>query len=75
MSARNFLVSLLLLTLTGALAVHAEQTTPAAPASAAPTAGEPEAQPEYRTRALPTDTFKPSEQVSEDYAVPFPADI
>jgi len=31
--------------------------------------------PEYRTRTLPTDTFKPSEQVSEDYAVPFPADI
>lgn len=31
--------------------------------------------PEYRTRALPTDTFEPSEQVSEDYAIPFPADI
>lgn len=32
-------------------------------------------QPEYRSRALPTDSFKPSEQVSEDFAVPFPADI
>ena len=31
--------------------------------------------PEYRTKALPTDTFKPSEEVSADYAVPFPADI
>lgn len=31
--------------------------------------------PEYRTRSLPTDTFRPSEEVSEDFAVPFPADI
>lgn len=31
--------------------------------------------PEYRARSLPTDTFKPSEQVQEDYPVPFPEDI
>ena len=31
--------------------------------------------PEYRTKALPSDTFKPSEEVSADFAVPFPADI
>lgn len=51
----------------------------AAPARAAdpapPPAPEPEERPEYRARSLPTDTFKPSEQVSEDYAIPFPADI
>ena len=81
MHTRNFLVSLLLLQiLTAAGAARAEQTTPTtptapAPAPAAAAGSEPAAQPEYRTRALPTDTFKPSEQVSEDYAVPFPADI
>ncbi len=31
--------------------------------------------PEYRRRSLPADTFKPSEEVSEDFAVPFPVDI
>ncbi len=31
--------------------------------------------PEYRAKALPTDTFKSSEQISEDNAVAFPADI
>lgn len=40
-----------------------------------PSPAEDTERPEYRTRALPTDTFKPSEQVSEDYAIPFPADI
>lgn len=47
-------------------------------ASAPPAAPAPQAEselPEYRTKSLPTDTFKPSEEVSEDYAVPFPADI
>lgn len=44
------------------------------PAPATPPAAENEL-PEYRTRSLPTDTFKPSEEVSEDFAVPFPADI
>jgi hypothetical protein len=51
---------------------------PASTGSAAEDAPPPptgEERPEYRTRTLPTDTFKPSEQVSEDYAVPFPADI
>lgn len=31
--------------------------------------------PEYRAKSLPTDTFKSSEQISEDNAVAFPADI
>lgn len=31
--------------------------------------------PEYHARPLPKDTFKPSEQVSEDYPVAFPVDI
>ena len=32
-------------------------------------------QPEYRARPQPADTFEPSEDVSEDFAVPFPVDI
>ena len=31
--------------------------------------------PEHRVRPLPFDTFKPSEEISEDYPVPFPIDI
>lgn len=31
--------------------------------------------PEYSRRSLPADTFKPSEEISEDFAVPFPVDI
>ncbi len=31
--------------------------------------------PEHRVRPLPFDTFKPSEEISEDYPVPFPVDI
>ena len=31
--------------------------------------------PEFSRRALPADTFKPSEEVSEDFPVPFPVDI
>jgi hypothetical protein len=48
----------------------APSTQPATPESAPPTDG-----PSYRARPLPTDTFKPSERVSEDYPVAFPADI
>jgi hypothetical protein len=33
------------------------------------------AKPEYNRRALPADTFKPSEEISEDFSVPFPVDI
>jgi hypothetical protein len=33
------------------------------------------AKPEYSRRSLPSDTFKPSEEISEDYSVPFPVDI
>lgn len=31
--------------------------------------------PEYRFRPLPEDTFKPSEEIAEDFPVPFPVDI
>ena len=31
--------------------------------------------PEYRAKSLPSDTFKPSEKVQEDFPVPFPEDI
>ncbi len=31
--------------------------------------------PEHRVRPLPADTFKPTEEISEDYPVPFPVDI
>lgn len=49
-----------------------------APAEGAPPPPSPPSEselPEYRSRALPTDSFRPSEEVSEDFAVPFPADI
>ena len=39
-----------------------------------PTADE-EALPEHRARQLPADTFQPSEEISEDFPVPFPVDI
>jgi len=54
-----------------AIAARAEDPPPAPP----PAPADDTERPEYRARALPTDTFKPSEQVSEDFAVPFPADI
>ena len=55
----------------------AEPSAPAAQSSSAPSTEEPATGngPEYRTRAMPTDTFKPSEKVSEDYPIAFPADI
>lgn len=31
--------------------------------------------PEHRARPLPADTFTPSEDISEDFPVPFPVDI
>ena len=55
----------------------AEPSAPAAQSSSTPSTPEPATSngPEYRTRAMPTDTFKPSEKVSEDYPIAFPADI
>lgn len=58
-----------------AVAQQAAPPTPPPPAPQGGQAGGDGENPEYRTRALPTDSFKPSEQVSEDFAVPFPADI
>lgn len=31
--------------------------------------------PEFTRRSLPADTFKPTEEISEDFPVPFPVDI
>ncbi|MGR9089560.1 MAG: hypothetical protein ACU85U_03140 [Gammaproteobacteria bacterium] len=31
--------------------------------------------PEFTRRSLPSDTFKPTEEISEDFPVPFPVDI
>ncbi len=45
-----------------------------APAPTPHTPPDPE-RPEYRARRLPTDVFKPSEQVQEDTPVAFPEDI
>ncbi len=30
---------------------------------------------EYTRRSLPAESFKPSEEISEDFPVPFPVDI
>lgn len=35
----------------------------------------PPTRPEYSARPLPADTFNPSEEISEDFPVPFPVDI
>lgn len=59
----------LLLSLLAAFATLAQQAPPP------PATPENTERPEYRARSLPTDTFKPSEQVVEDYPVPFPEDI
>jgi hypothetical protein len=51
----------------------AQQGQTAAPP---PGSGQAESErPEYRARSLPSDTFKPSEKVQEDFPVPFPEDI
>jgi|GEM_PF-1312906 len=56
-----------------AASAWAQQGQAAAPP---PGSGEPEPErPEYRARSLPSDTFKPSEKVQEDFPVPFPEDI
>jgi hypothetical protein len=70
--------ALLLLCCVSLLPVAAAQQAPSPPAPPQLQGAAPDGNaehPEYRTRVMPTDTFKPSEQVSEDFAVPFPADI
>lgn len=65
-------LALLLVLLPAAVPVTAAQTQQGgdeSPAQAAPD------RPEHRFRPLPEDTFKPSEEISEDYPVPFPVDI
>lgn len=67
-TARVLTRLVLLLSLLAAFATLAQQAPP-------PATPENTERPEYRARSLPTDTFKPSEQVVEDYPVPFPEDI
>ncbi len=55
--------------LTAAVGAQEATAPPAPPPEPSPD------QPGYRVRAMPTDTFKPSEKVSEDFPVAFPADI
>jgi hypothetical protein len=53
-------------------------TAEPAPAAAAPTeqpAADDRTRPERQFRPLPADTFTPSEEISEDFPVPFPVDI
>ena len=52
----------------GATAAERERGTDARSDQATP-------RPEHRQRRLPDDVFKPSEEVGEDYPVPFPVDI
>ena len=67
-------IGMLLLALACQNGVATAQVNPAAAPPPPPPPGE-ENLPEYRTKALPTDSFQPSEEVSEDFAVDFPADI
>lgn len=66
------------LTLTAALLANgATAQAPATPPPARDTAPAPPSttRPEYEFRPLPADTFKPSEEIVEDFPVPFPVDI
>lgn len=55
---------------------QARAETTAAPPAKPQAAPEPNPdRPEYRARALPKDSFNPSEQVQEDQPVPFPEDV
>ena len=51
----------------------AADPAPAAPAN--PPSADDRARPERQIRPLPADTFTPSEEISEDFPVPFPVDI
>ena len=71
LSACSGLAALLLVL----LPARAEPTTPAQPAKAQAAPDPNPDRPEYRARALPKDSFNPSEQVQEDQPVPFPDDV
>lgn len=64
------LISILVALMLGVVPAAIGQQAPPPP----PTAPDPD-RPEYRARQLPTDVFKPSEQVEEDTPVAFPEDI
>ena len=65
-------VVLLLLAASGSVAAQNPTTERARDAARA---REEALRPEHRPRKLPDDIFKPSEEVGEDYPVPFPVDI
>jgi hypothetical protein len=70
---RTLGILMFILCTTCAAGAWSQQGQAAAPP---PGAGAPEPErPEYRARSLPSDTFKPSEKVQEDFPVPFPEDI
>lgn len=72
MQTRRWLPLLLLMTvLMFGRAGFAEDQQPQPPGDDTEAA----ALPEHRVRPLPSDTFKPSEDISEDFPVPFPVDI
>ncbi|MBI2800048.1 MAG: hypothetical protein HYX63_07130 [Gammaproteobacteria bacterium] len=77
MHSPRYLLGIMMMALAVGGALAADTTPHAtAPPASAPAASPPDPErPEYRARALPTDSFNPSEQMSEDYPVPFPADI
>jgi hypothetical protein len=65
-------IFLLALVATSGLRLQAQTSLEPPPPTASATE---ERKPEATRHSLPTDTFKPSEEVSEDYPVPFPVDI
>lgn len=74
MRSRKLLVGLVLC----ALGCTAAAQSPAAETDSRESSAAPEPngdKPEYSRRSLPADTFKPSEEISEDFPVPFPVDI
>lgn len=71
----NFRLTALLLLCVISLPVAAQAPSTSGEEDAEPPAGGESSKPEHTRRALPADTFKPSEEVSEDFPVPFPVDI
>lgn len=72
MHNKRLAIGLLLLACATSSVAQAPTTKP--PPTIAPVPEDSE-KPELKRRALPADTFKPSEAISEDFPVPFPVDI
>ncbi len=56
-------------------AVNAQPPAQTDPQNGDKAPGSANEKPEHSQRPLSTDTFKPSEEISEDFPVPFPVDI